>query len=267
MQKDIIYKVYIPGGNNTAFVVGTNYTLEERRKINNKIMEDDRSIEQVGFLGEKNNPELVMAGGEFCGNATRSAVFYYLDGKDGNMTLKVNEKDYIEAGVKNGMAWCQIPLINNGNIVEVIEEGIYKVNMKGMTSIVISEDEAEKYLNNKENIKVETMNLINKYKLQNCEAVGVMFLEKTEAFLKINPVVWVKEINTLFYETACGSGTTATAIVKSFINGKNMSIDILQPSGYVINATITYNHNNKLNAVISGKVLTDNVEKTVLVSM
>lgn len=267
MQKNIIYKVYIPGGNNTAFVVGTNYTLEERRKINNKIMENDSSIEQVGFLGEKNAPELIMAGGEFCGNATRSAVFYYLDGKEGSMTLKVNEKDYIEAGVKDGMAWCQIPLIDTENIVELIEKGVYKVNMKGMTSIVISEEEAEKYLSNKKDIEKETMDLINKYKLQNSEAVGVMFLEKSENFLKINPVVWVKEINTLFYETACGSGTTATAIVQSFTRGKDVNINILQPSGYVISATITHDHSNKLNAVISGKVLTDNVEKSVLVDM
>ena len=260
MKDNIMYKVFIPGGNNTAFVMGTDYTLEQRSMINDRIMNADSSIEQVGFLGDNNNPELVMAGGEFCGNATRSAVFYYLDGQDGKMTLKVNQKDYIEAGVKDKMAWCEIPLIQNGNIVEKIQEGMYKVNMKGMTSIVISEEDAKKYLNKKENIKEETMMLIKKLNLENSEAVGVMYLESVDNKLKINPVVWVKEINTLFYETACGSGTTATAIVKSYLEGNDVSVDILQPSGYVINATITGIKENKLRAVISGVVLSDNVE-------
>lgn len=119
---------------------------------------------------------------------------------------------------------------------------------------------AKKYLNNKENIKEETMKLIEKLNLENSEAVGVMYLESVDNKLKINPVVWVKEINTLFYETACGSGTTATAIVKSYIEGNDVSVDILQPSGYVINATITGIKENKLRAVISGVVLADNVE-------
>ena len=262
MKDKIMYKVFIPGGNNTAFVIGTNYTLEQRSVINDRIMQKDNTIEQVGFLGSSSNPELIMAGGEFCGNATRSAVFYYLDGKDGDMTLKVNEKDYIKAGVKDKMAWCEIPLIDDGDIVQKLEDGMYKVNMKGMTSIVISEEKSRKYLENQANIKEETMRLINILNLQNSEAVGVMYLEKTvEGNLKINPVVWVKEINTLFYETACGSGTTATAIVKSYIEKKDISVDILQPSGYVINASITGYNDNKLRAVISGIVLTDNSDK------
>ena len=53
-----MYKVFIPGGNNTAFVMGTDYTLEQRGIINDRIMNADSSIEQVGFLGDNNNPEL-----------------------------------------------------------------------------------------------------------------------------------------------------------------------------------------------------------------
>ena len=145
-------------------------------------------------------------------------------------------------------------------IVEKIKDGMYKVNMKGMTSIVISEANAKKYLENKQSIKEETMQLIKDLKLENSEAVGVMYLETIDNKLKINPVVWVKEINTLFYETACGSGTTATAIVKSYLEKNDVSIDILQPSGYVINATITGINENNLKAVISGVVITDNIE-------
>lgn len=266
MKREVSYRVYVPGGNNTAFVLGTNYSLDERIKINNKIMESDSSIEQVGFLGDnKDSPELVMAGGEFCGNATRSAVYYYLNGKDGNMTLKVNQKDYIQAGVKDGDAWCEIPLCFDRNIVESIDDGIYQVNMKGMTSIVVLEDKATLYLNNKQTIKDEAMSLIKKYNLQNSEAVGVMFLEKLNDLLKINPIVWVRDINTLFYETACGSGTTATVIVKSYLQNADISMDILQPSSYVITVTIKHEKEAEFKAIISGKVLTDGIDRKVCV--
>ena len=36
---DIRYKIYNPAGNITALVIGDNYTTEEQRKINSKIME------------------------------------------------------------------------------------------------------------------------------------------------------------------------------------------------------------------------------------
>ena len=263
MSREIFHKIFVPGGNDTSFVFGTDFSLEERKNINDLIMRQNPNVEQVGFLGGKDSPELIMAGGEFCGNATRSAAFYYLDGRDGQMTLKVNGKDYIQAGVRDSLAWCQIPLSVSGKIVEQIETGIYKVNMEGMTSIVIKEKQAKKYLENKENIKIEAMNIIKKYDLLSSEAVGVMFLEKQENLIKMHPVVWVNAIDTLFYETACGSGTTATAIVESYINNTSKSIDVLQPSGYVINASITMERGSITKAVISGKVMTDNVKRKV----
>ena len=72
----IRYKVYNPAGNITALVIGDKYNFEERKNINNKIMDSDSKIEQVGFLS-KTEKRLSMAGGEFCGNATRCAILYY----------------------------------------------------------------------------------------------------------------------------------------------------------------------------------------------
>ena len=37
------------------------------------------------------------------------------------------------------------------------------------------------------------------------KAIGIMLLEKETGKIKINPIVWVKEIDTVFYETACVS--------------------------------------------------------------
>ena len=53
-------------------------------------------VEQVGFLNIS-KPELLMAGGEFCLNATRCAVYNYLNGKEGNIKISVSGvKDIIK---------------------------------------------------------------------------------------------------------------------------------------------------------------------------
>lgn len=257
MKKKVRYQVFVPGGNDTAFVFGTDYTKVERKNINDIIMENNKNVEQVGFLGETDSPELIMAGGEFCGNATRSAAYHYLHGKDGSLKLKVNEKDYINAGVNEGLAWCEIPLILGRDIIQQMDKNIYKIEMKGMTTIVIREEAAKKYVENLDTIKDVAMEFIESYNLKGCEAVGVMFLERMEDTIKINPVVWVNAIDTLFYETACGSGTTATAIVESYISKENKSIDVLQPSGHVITATIKLNGKRVEKAVICGNIYTN----------
>lgn len=264
MQK-IKYITYIPAGNDTAFVLKRGYTKEEKKKINDAIMKKESNIEQVGFVELGKEPELEMAGGEFCGNATRSAAHYYLEGKEGELILKVNGKDYIKAGInEKGEAYCEIPLYKgNKKVVEKKENGIYQVRMQGMVTIVIEEENAKKYLENKDKIKEETKKIIEKYQLTNEEAVGVMYLEREKNMLKINPIVWVNEINTMFYETACGSGTTGVGIVQAYKENKNQKLNIVQPSGNIINITVEKDNEKIIKAVISGEIYTDGKVKEV----
>ena len=255
---EVEYSIYIPAGNDTAFVYGLNYTQEQKKLINDAIMAKHSNVEQVGFIDPNKKPELQMAGGEFCGNATRSAASIYLNGKEGNLQMTVNVKDTINAGVdKNGKAWCEIPLYHGTDIITKREPGIYIAKMNGMVTVVIQEDVAKKYLENKENLKATGMDFIHKYNLENSEAVGIMFCEREKELLKINPIVWVKSINTLFYETACGSGTTAVCMVEAFLKKQSQVIDILQPSGMIITADITYSEGKIQKATILGNVETD----------
>ena len=84
------YKIYVPSGNPTALVLKMERNKEKRREINDELMNKYDFVEQVGFISEDNKkPELLMAGGEFCGNATRSAVYYYLNGKEGNIEITI----------------------------------------------------------------------------------------------------------------------------------------------------------------------------------
>lgn len=256
---EVKYSIYKPAGNDTALVYGLEYTQEQKKEINDAIMAKHQNVEQVGFLGTNQKPELQMAGGEFCGNATRSAASAYLNGKQGNLQVFVNSKEFINAGVdKDGKAWCEIPLYHGEDVITEKGPGIFIVKMNGMVSVVIQDEVAKNFLCNKEKLKDTGMEFIHKYHLEDNEAVGVMFCEHIDGVLKINPVVWVKSINTLFYETACGSGTTATCMVEAYLKQCSQKIDILQPSGLIITAQIDYNGNQFLKATIIGNVETDN---------
>ena len=256
----INYAICKPGGNDTALVYGSDYTQEQKKCINDAIMKKHSNVEQVGFIDFNKKTELQMAGGEFCGNATRSAANLYLEGKAGSIKIIVNGKDVINAGVDdNKNAWCEIPLYHGADTITSNDDGIYFVKMNGMVSVVIQENIAVSYLQQKSKLKEAGMNIIKKYNLEDNEAVGVMFCECIEGTIKINPVVWVKSIDTLFYETACGSGTTAVAMVKSFNEKRSLVVDIIQPSEMIITANITMEDGRINKAIISGPVENDGV--------
>ncbi len=102
------YIIYNPGGNKTALVIGTYY--KEKKDINDRILKLHKDVEQVGFISTK-NCELIMAGGEFCGNATRCSASYYLKDKPGLIDIKVSGTSKIlKAGIDSlGKAFSQIP--------------------------------------------------------------------------------------------------------------------------------------------------------------
>ncbi len=85
------------------------------------------------------------------------------------------------------------------------------------------------------------------------KAVGIILLEKEKTKIKINPVIWVKTIDTLYYETACGSGSLATAIYKNSTQGIE-KLEIMQPSGYSISINLDKKQDVVEKARITGKV-------------
>ena len=88
----------------------------------------------------------------------------------------------------------------------------------------------------------------------NQKAVGIILLEKYKDIIKIYPIIWVKAIDTLYYETACGSGSLATLIYKNYIDSVE-KLEVLQPSGDVIKVELNKIKNIIQNATISGKVI------------
>lgn len=88
-------------------------------------------------------------------------------------------------------------------------------------------------------------------------AVGIILLEKNRENIKIYPIIWVKTIDTLFYETACGSGSLAVAIYKNSVQNIT-NFEIIQPSGYSINVSLNVYLDYIKEAVVSGEIIEEN---------
>ena len=209
-------------------------------------------VEQVGFINTKEY-ELVMAGGEFCGNATRCAIKYYLNNLPGNIKIKVSgvPRKLLGGIDKDDNVWVNMPIIKGDyqKSVKIISKTRMITKLYGITHVVIEEK-----VNNK-NIKEYAYNILKEYNLLNEDASGVMFITENKNIIKLKPVVYVRDINTLFYETACGSGTTAVGIYESIKNNRDIDINILQPSKKIINVKTKINNNKLVNVRISGEVI------------
>jgi histidine racemase len=145
-----------------------------------------------------------------------------------------------------------------GNIVYNLDKDIYLVRLEGITHIVIN----NYIINNYTNLKLLAKNIIDKYLISD-SAVGVMFINNIfNKVIKIYPVVWVRDIDTIFFETACGSGTASVSILKSFITKSSIELDVIQPSNEIIKAKVKYINGIK-EVVICGGVKTDGIIRSI----
>lgn len=243
------YQLYHPAGNDTALVEGLISNSQKRQELNQLLLDKHPQVEQVGFLSTTGTPQLLMAGGEFCGNASRCAALYYLNENEGTLSLKVCDGSrQIQIGIKQGEAWAEIPLLASPEkSVRQLASDTFEVKLEGITHLV-------HFSGKPVHPKARAMELLHMYQTDDPLSMGVIFVEEK----KIYPVVLVKKIHTLFYETACGSGTVAVALVAYARHQKAQRLSLQQPSGEWITAEV-----NSKNARISGKVIkqaTDSIE-------
>lgn len=230
-NKNLTYTIYHPAGNATALVDSLVLDASQRQAINDLILTKHPDVEQVGFLAPKSAPQLLMAGGEFCGNATRSAAFAYLNGHPGQMALKVYDgQQTVHAGFNEEGAWSEIPLLAGNEPVTPLANGYYLVRLAGITHLVVP------VTTKPTNLKEQALALIEQYQVDDPDCVGVIFVDYQ--LNAIYPVVLVKAVHTLFAETACGSGTVAVSLVTAFKNHRDSALRLKQPSGEYITAKV-----------------------------
>ena len=238
------YKILTPGGNDTALVIGnTHLDVVQRRAVQETILQKHKNVEQVGFLGnDAHTPLLCMAGGEFCGNAVRAATWHYLDGQPGEIFIDVSgSSKKLHAGIgEDNHVWAQMPVYESLENIMQVDDGLYWVQMEGISHLIVTQKPSHIYLDevsrladqNKGEFLLDiARSLLGKYELYGGMACGVMFLENIIDMLKIHPCVFVTTISSAHYETACGSGSIATALAVASIRKKSVTLPLLQPSG------------------------------------
>ncbi len=255
------FSIMRPGGNDTCLVEGLYRESEIRQRINKEIQDVYSNVEQVGFISSSNEtPELLMAGGEFCGNATRSAAWELLKGVKGEelhmISSGVESGKKLNAGIDfEGQGWAEMPIYNNFESVQKLSHNMYLVKMSGITHIIYYNDSIDEENINQELLKAQTLDILKKYNLLNEPAAGVMYTKSIDNKFLIFPVVRVRDINTLFYETGCGSGTTALGLVEVRKQKKEVQgLEVIQPSGMHIKVDVDANNKEFIGAKIYGPV-------------
>ena len=248
-----------PGGNDTALFIGIPDSTDQRKELNSVIQHIYSNIEQVGFVNlDPAHAELMMAGGEFCGNATRSTAWKVLDGQPGTIEIKVSSvANPLRAGVTaEGEAFAQMPIYSDPqNITEDPDKkGNYTVQMEGITHYLDFNIEQLDGLS-PEDIKQKSFEALKTRGLTEGPAAGIIYVKKTAEGYEITPVVYVRDIDTLFLETACGSGTTALGLALALQSGQSVSeAPVRQPSGLDIKISVDYDGEKFGYAQIQGPV-------------
>ncbi len=149
---------------------------------------------------------------------------------------------------------CPIIRGKYDKFIKVLNDKSAIIKIQGITHLIIEDQNInEKY--DKEELKKYSLDILRKNNLLSEPAAGVMYVNYVDAnTIKLTPIVFVKEINTLFYETACGSGTVAVGLYESYKKKSNVCFDIIQPSNKKINVKVTANFKQVYNARISGNV-------------
>ncbi|MCK9324787.1 MAG: hypothetical protein M0P69_04760 [Bacteroidales bacterium] len=237
----------LPGGNPTI-IVETAVAPTERANVATVLMSNNYlCAEQVGFLVPPHNPQkadmrLEMMGDELCINALRSAAALLYSRNQSKPLIRLESSGF------NGVLECfnemrdetlvtdirlKIPLVIDQNDDSVT------VTLDGITHLVRKVEQ----LPSDSEAKDEFRSFMQaNAQLDSIPACGFMPYVETEDHITLKPLVYVRDTESMIFETGCGSGSIAVALAK--FNGETQCTQILQPSGelYVVNVNQTEHH-------------------------
>jgi diaminopimelate epimerase len=250
--------VTYPSGNTTALIFD-DLRFVNRERLNNAICQtwqarkpDEPKIEQCGFVTKPDDSQAIgrldMLGGEFCGNATRSAVWLLTGGKDSAGLIEASGSSRpLQYSVKNGEVSLEMPLSSPKQLVTEIAEGLL-VQLEGIAQLVVlrSIKESPRQL-------LKKLLADNRYKLCLQPAIGVTYYDPNNQQARF--AVWVRDVNTLFDETACSSGTAAIGIALASLSKRSQKLEVVQPSSQPIGVQVELTSKGKVRkARISGPI-------------
>ena len=238
-----------PAGNITLFV-RTSVDKSQYGAVGEKLLAlPELKGEQVGFACE--DGRLAMAGGEFCGNATRA--FGLLTAKERglagkcHLTVSVSgcEKAVgVDVDTEAGTARAEMPLPLFARRETVGGVSGTLVHLGGIAHFVVEGvAPSEAFFAEAEPLFLS---------LGALDAYGVIFLDGAN----MTPLVKVPAVNSLVWEGSCGSGSLAAAIAQSAGTDGVFERDYVQPAG-TIRVTVERCGGEVTSAYIGGSVTLD----------
>lgn len=252
--------VAYPGGNTTAIVnddlTGLDLTTLNARIITSWAKKFPRlpGIEQCCYLTKPRTRDALvrveMFGGETCINATRAVALLKTEGRSGQGLIEVSGAESpfaysVKAGAISSVA---ILLSSSQERVRQICKNDWLVNLDGITHLVRFSGESFETPRK----TLEELLKTNSYGISDMAAFGVTVFDEITNNAKF--CVWVKKVNTIFDETACGSGTAAIAIATKEKTKRKARVDAIQPSGEVLIAEASESPQGITASSVSGVV-------------
>ena len=242
MTEEIHYVKADPSGNTTILVLDAVPKQEHASLAARLLQPECVGAEQVGFLtwpDKEADVRLDMMGGEFCGNASRSAAAYLLSrsGQDHgeyrvscsgcNKILKAvvvrDEDELYDASI-------EVPLPRKMDIVSLTDNDItyrfYQIELPGIMHFVHFTPSIKTIDKN------ALWRAVYQYaSIRHYEAFGMNLVDRKT--LTMIPAVYVAGTDTLYWEKSCGSGSAATAAALAHLCGHNIACEIRQPGGSI----------------------------------
>jgi diaminopimelate epimerase/ribosomal protein S18 acetylase RimI-like enzyme len=232
-------------GNITA-VVFDQRPLDDRKSLNallpsaiSRQHPDLPRIEQCCFVAPPRDADAAIRMemfGEFCGNAARSVAWLVTGGRNHVGLIEASGATrLLRFEVTDGNVQLEIPLSQRGDITERLDGGSF-VRLDGISHIVVTDESVRSRRGPRD--LLHSLLASAEYDLPSQPAVGVTYYDPSTRLAEF--CVWVREAETVFDESACGSGTSAIGIALATAARSSVRVDVIQPSGETISTSADY---------------------------
>lgn len=274
---DLSFYKMCPSGNTTILISNPHIAAPLRAPIANMLMHPlHLQAEQVAYVDmHAKPPHITMMGGEFCGNACRSLAAILAmelktqgsqDGKnfegsmlssgtDAPVAYRVYQADDGTMNAAIRMPNATMPAVS---YVKINNKNAPIVHLDGIDHLLLDEtDHPQSAEHNTAQASTAAREILDQCGLLQSVAAGCIWYQHDIATgaCSITPFVHVRETQSLYAETACGSGTLAMALYLAGMtqgatpqNESTVTLHVLQPSGMTITATCTQHASPNRNA-------------------
>ena len=253
-------RVADPAGNITIFVLDRFDRADYARVASALLSIDEIGAEQVAFVTGERSME--MCGLEFCGNASRAFALMCAESADGEKVMTVDvsgAEGPVEVLVRpdrhqsgSGYAKISMPVPVSIDVRE--ELGGTLVDLGGIMHLILEDEEAsdEKFDALKRAVTSE----------KDPPAFGVMFLNGD----RMTPVVYVKDVDSIYYEGSCASGMTAVMAARYHGEPDGTYSCTMQQPGGALSGSVTVSGSKVTDVSIEGPVALSG-ERTVYINL